>query len=131
MPSRLYVPHWRGQGGIISRFKECDQIMDVLLFDWWGGDWKSASSTFWFQPLWPGGGLCACGQHRVKFFSWWGVSVSAKPLKGHSSEYHLQPLRKAYRSLTFFNGSSIIILSCLTVFPLYLGFLTSYITFIL
>jgi len=45
-----------------------------------------------------------------------GVSVSAKPLKGHSSEYHLQPLRKAYRSLTFFNGSSIIILSCLTVF---------------
>ena len=40
MPSRLYVPHWRGLGGIINRFKKCDQIMDVLLIGWWGGDWK-------------------------------------------------------------------------------------------
>ena len=40
MPSRLYIPHWRGLGGIINRFKKCDQIMDVLLIGWWGGDWK-------------------------------------------------------------------------------------------
>lgn len=42
---------------------------DVLLIGWWGGNWESASSTFWFQPLWEGGGLCACGQHTVKFSS--------------------------------------------------------------
>ena len=31
---------------------------------------ESASSTFWFQPVWA---LRACGQHRVDFFPRWGL----------------------------------------------------------
>ena len=28
------------------------QLMGILLIGWWGGKWKSASSTFWFQLVW-------------------------------------------------------------------------------
>ena len=34
------------------------------------------------------GGLCACGQQTVNFLHQVGVSVSAKQLKGHGSEYY-------------------------------------------
>ena len=30
----------------------CDHLVDILLTGWWWGTWKSASSTFWFQPVW-------------------------------------------------------------------------------
>ena len=64
----------------------CDQLMDILLIGWWWGNQESTSSTFWFQPVW---GLRACGQQTVNFFHLVGVSVSAKQLKGHGSEYYL------------------------------------------
>ena len=64
----------------------CDQHVDTLLISWWWGNWESASSTFWFQPVW---GLHACRQHTVKFSHMVGISVSAKQLKGHGSEYYL------------------------------------------
>ena len=38
--------------------------MDLFLIGWWGDHKESASSTFWFQPVW---GLCAGGQHAVNF----------------------------------------------------------------
>ena len=44
------------------------------------------------------------------------VSISAKQLKRHGSEYYLQPLKRNWRSLTLLNGWSITILSWLTVF---------------
>ena len=53
----------------------CDQLVDNLLTGWWWGKWESASSTFWFQPVWD---LRACGQHTVNFSHLMGVSVSAK-----------------------------------------------------
>ena len=31
-----------------------DQLMDILLIGWWWDHWKSASSGFWFQPIWGG-----------------------------------------------------------------------------
>ena len=30
----------------------CDHLMDILLTGWWWGTWESASSAFWFQPVW-------------------------------------------------------------------------------
>ena len=62
-----------------------DQLVDILLNGGWWGNWESASSTFWFQLIW---GLRARGQHTVKFFHLLGVSVSAKQLRGHGSEYY-------------------------------------------
>ena len=41
-----------------------DQLVDILLMGWWGGKWESASSTFWFQPVW---GPHASGQQTVNF----------------------------------------------------------------
>ena len=52
--------------------------MDILLTGWWWDKWESASSTFWFQPVW---GVCACGQHVVNFSHLVEVSVSVKQLK--------------------------------------------------
>ena len=72
-------------------------------------------------------GVRACGQHTVNFFHLVEVSVSAKQLKEHGSQYCPYSLRKNERSLTLFNGCSIIILACLTVF---LSLLTSLIKFI-
>ena len=58
----------------------CDQLVDFLLIGWWWGKWESASSTFWFQPVW---GLHADGQHTANFSHLVGgfISVSAKQLK--------------------------------------------------
>ena len=56
----------------------CDQLVDIPLMGWWWGKWESASSTFWFQPVW---GLHACGQHAVNFFHLVGMLASAKQLK--------------------------------------------------
>ena len=73
----------------------CAQLMEwyviqpktpTILIGWWWCNRASASSTFRFQPVC---GLRACGQHTVKFFHLVEVSVSAKQLKGHSSEYYL------------------------------------------
>ena len=80
MPSKLCVPTWRG---VVRSFtvmvqRGCDQLMDFLLIGWWWGKWESASSTFWFQPVW---GLRACEQHTVNFSHLVGVSVSAEQLK--------------------------------------------------
>ena len=52
------------------------------LIGWWWGNQESASSTF----CW---GLHASGQHAGNFSHLVGVSVSAKQLKGHGSEYYL------------------------------------------
>ena len=58
---------------------ERDQLVDILLMGWWGGKWESASSTFWFQPVW---GLLLVGrQHTVNFSHLVRVSVPAKQLK--------------------------------------------------
>ena len=119
-PSELCVPPW-GRPGVW----ECPRnwLADVFLVGCCGGDWESASS-FWFQPAW---GLHACGQHTVNFFHLLEVSVSAKQLKEHGLEYCPHSLRKNEKSLTLFNGCSIIILACLAVF---LSLLTSMIKFI-
>ena len=55
-----------------------DLLLNILLIGWWWGKWESASSTFWFQPVW---GLHACGQHTVNFSHLVGVSVSVKKPK--------------------------------------------------
>ena len=55
-----------------------DLLVDILLIGWWWGNWESASSAFWFQPVW---GLPACGQHALDFSHLVGVSVSAKSSK--------------------------------------------------
>ena len=49
-----------------------NQLMHILLISWWWGKWESASSTFWFQPIWY---PCACGQHTVNFSHLVWVSV--------------------------------------------------------
>ena len=67
-------------------FRVRGQVVGIFLMGWWWGNWESTSSSFWFQLVW---GLCASGQHAVNFFHLVGVSVSAKWLKGHSSEYYL------------------------------------------
>ena len=51
----------------------CDHLMDVLVIDGDRGNWETASSAFYFQPVWA---LCACGQHIVNFLHLVGVSVS-------------------------------------------------------
>lgn len=82
VPSKLYVlpeESYRVQGGR-------DQLVDIFLIGWWLGNWESASSTFW--------GLHVFGQHTVNFFHLTGVSISAKQLERHGSEYYLQSLRK-------------------------------------
>ena len=57
----------------------CDQLVDILLIGWRGGNkQESASSTIRFQLV---SGLHACGQHTVNFSHLVGVSVSAKQLK--------------------------------------------------
>ena len=38
------------------------QLADILLIGWCGGEWESASSTFWFQLVWD---LHVCGQHTI------------------------------------------------------------------
>ena len=69
----------------------CDQLMDVLLIGWWWGNWESPTINLLVPTSWD---LCACGQHTVHFFHQVGVSVSAKWLKGHGSEYYLKSLRR-------------------------------------
>ena len=90
MPSKLspYLGGWFIVRSFIVKVqrKECDQLMDFLLVGWREGTWESASSTFWFQPVW---GLCACGQHAVKLLLPGGGSVSAKQLTENGSEYYL------------------------------------------
>ena len=54
------------------------QLVDTLLTGWWWGNWESASSTSWFQPVW---GLRAYGQQTVNFSHLEGISVSAEELK--------------------------------------------------
>ena len=60
----------------------CDQLMDILLIGWWWGNrvifQESASSTFWFQPIWS---LPACGQHVINFIHVVKVLIYAKQLK--------------------------------------------------
>ena len=56
----------------------CDQLADTLLIGWWWGKWESASSTFWFPPIW---GLPAWGQHTIDFSHLVGLSVSAEQLR--------------------------------------------------
>ena len=58
--------------------REHDKLVDILLMGWWGGKWATASSTSWFHLVW---GLCACGQHAVKFSHLVGASASAKQLR--------------------------------------------------
>ena len=91
----------------------------LLLPKW--GNWESTSSTFWFQVVW---GLQVCGQHTANFFSLMGVSVSAKQLKGHVSEYYL-PGRSLWPCLVAE------VLFCLPWFSFRYAFLTSLIIFIL
>ena len=79
-----------GRGGVR------DQLVDTLLIGWWRGNWESLSGSSW-SGVW---GLRAFGQQTVNFSHPAGVSVSAKQLKGHGSEYYLQPLRRNQRSLT-------------------------------
>ena len=58
-----------------------DQLVDLLLIGWWWGKWESASSTFWFQPVW---GLVLVGNIPslvFNFFHLEGGSVSAKRLE--------------------------------------------------
>lgn len=52
-----------------------DQLVEILLIDWWWGNQESTSSTLWFQLVW---GLHACGWHSVSFFHLVEVSVFAK-----------------------------------------------------
>ena len=56
----------------------CDQLMDVLLTGWWGGNQESASPARQFLVPW---GLHVYGQFATNFFHLVGVSVSAKQLK--------------------------------------------------
>ena len=59
--------------------KKAYQLTDILLIGWWWHKWESASSTFWFQPVW---GQWVCGQHIVNFsYLVGGVSVSPKQLR--------------------------------------------------
>ena len=62
--------------------------MDILLIGSWWGNQESASSVCWFWLFWC---LHACGQHAVNFFYLVRVSVPAKQLKRHGSEYYLSP----------------------------------------
>ena len=57
-----------------------DQLMSILLIDWWWSKWESASLTFWFQLVW---GLVLMGniEYTVNFSHLVGVSISAKELK--------------------------------------------------
>ena len=79
--------------GMVSRrgYGVCDQLADILLIGWWWGNQESTSSTSWFQLVW---GLCAGEQHTINFSHPVGVSVSAKLLEGHGSEYYLKPLKR-------------------------------------
>ena len=78
----------------------CDEVPNVFLIGRWWDNWESASSTFWFQPVW---GLHACGQHPVDVFFPVGALAPVRELQGHSAEYYLQPLKNG-RSLTLLNG---------------------------
>ena len=100
--------------------------MDILLIGWWWGNQESTSSTFWFQPVW---GPRVRGQHTVNFFHLMGLSVSAKQLKGHGSEYYLSPWggTKGPWLCLMANYYFFVLLRC---FPLFLHFHTL-ITFIL
>ena len=66
---RYKVPQSLQRQAFKDRVKEvgsevCRQLTDIHLICWWRDDQESASSTFWFQPVW---GLCAYGQHTVTF----------------------------------------------------------------
>ena len=91
--------------------------MDILLIGWWLGDLELASSPFLFQLV-----ESLRGQHRINFFHLLGVSVSVKQFKGHGSGCYTHPMRRNERPLTLYNGLTIIILSCLTVFLFFLHF---------
>ena len=69
-----------------------DQLVDILLICWWWGNQRSASSTFWFRPVW---GLPANEQHAVNFFHLVGVSLSVKKKK--SSRMYLRILSIALK----------------------------------
>ena len=91
----------------------CDQLVEFLVIGWWSGNRESTSSTFRFQKDWS---LHSCGKHTVNFFHLMGVSVSSKNLQGYASEYYVWPLRSIWSSMAFFNGSTIIMFSCVTGF---------------
>ena len=63
-PSKPTVPTWetivRSFTVIVQR--GLGQLADILLIGWCGGEWESASSTFWFQLVWD---LHVCGQHTI------------------------------------------------------------------
>ena len=64
MPSKSSVPPWetivRSFTVIVQRVH--GQLVDILLMGWCGGEWESASSTFWFQLFWD---LHVCGQLTI------------------------------------------------------------------
>ena len=73
MPSKLCVhPEGGSEESYSVQGAGHDRLVDILLTGWWGGNWKSASSTFWFQPVW---GLRACGQHTATFSHLGGFSI--------------------------------------------------------
>ena len=85
------------------------QLVDLLLIGWWGGKWESASSTFWFQPLW---GLRACGQHTVNFSPHGGFGICRRA----QSHCYVYPLRGVTRTLPW--GCTIVswlLLPCLCI----------------
>ena len=89
----------------------CDQLIEILLVGWQWGNWESAPSNFWLQPVW---GLQACGQRKVNFFQLVGVLVYANSSKDMAQDIIHSPWGGTKRSLTLFHSYTVIILSCMT-----------------
>ena len=101
--------------------------MDILLIGWWWGNWKLASSTFWFQLVW---GLCTYGHQAVNSFHLVGISISAKKLETWLRILSIA-LEEELNSLNFVEWLNYYYFVLLDCFPLFLYFPISLIKFIL
>ena len=69
VPSKLCVPAWRGSEEFYSNGSERACSARGHAPDWLVGRQESASSTFWFQPVW---GLVLVDSTPLTSPTWWG-----------------------------------------------------------
>ena len=77
-----------------------DPLTNILLIGWWGSNWESTSSTFWFQPIWD----LHRQQHTINFFYLMGVSVSKTTQRTWLRIVSIVLEEELKMALTLFNG---------------------------
>lgn len=91
------------------------------VISWWSFLWLAGDQGIGSQHHQPSdskrtGVYILVGNIQLTSSTSWGFQCLPKNLQGYASEYYVWPLRSIWSSMAFFNGSTIIIFSCVTGF---------------